>query len=201
MPASLLWRMAAATVQTILQRDADGKRMVFTLISTIIVIMILILLLPILFISSFLGMFSNTSNVTASGGIVVGTGILSNPCPGYTRITSEFEGRINPITGKQEIHGGMDLAAPAGTPIYAAAAGKIITSGWHNSYGNYVMIDHGNGMVTLYGHMRNRAVIVGQTVIQGQCIGYVGSTGDSTGNHVHFEVRINGKRENPRNYM
>lgn len=191
-------KAAASAAQLLLKKDSEGKPIFITLAAGTGAVVAMVVLIPFMLVVMFLGLLFPAAGKAPP---VAGTGVFINPCPGYTRVTSEFEGRINPITGKQEIHGGLDLAAPEGTPIHAAAAGTVITSGWHNSYGNYVMIDHGAGMVTLYGHMRNRAVIQGQTVIQGQCIGYVGSTGDSTGNHVHFEVRVNGKRENPRTYM
>lgn len=101
-------------------------------------------------------------------------------------------------------HGGVDIGAPAGTPIYAAAEGTVRVSGWHDhpySYGNYVVIDHGGGMSTVYGHMSSRACSTGEYVEQGDVIGYVGNTGYSFGNHLHFEVRVNGGRTNPMNYF
>lgn len=101
-------------------------------------------------------------------------------------------------------HGGVDVGAAAGTPIYAAAEGTVLISGWHDhpySYGNYVVIDHGGGMSTIYAHMSSRACSSGDYVQQGQVIGYVGNTGYSKGNHLHFEVRVNGTRTNPMNYF
>lgn len=101
-------------------------------------------------------------------------------------------------------HGGVDVGAPAGTPIYAAAEGTVRISGWHDhrySYGNYVVIDHGGGMSTIYGHMSSRACSAGDYVQQGDVIGYVGNTGYSFGNHLHFEVRVNGGRTNPMGYF
>lgn len=101
-------------------------------------------------------------------------------------------------------HGGVDVGAPEGTPIYAAAEGAVLISGWHDhpySYGNYVVIDHGGGMSTIYAHMSSRACSSGEYVQQGQVIGYVGNTGYSKGNHLHFEVRVNGARTNPMNYF
>lgn len=101
-------------------------------------------------------------------------------------------------------HGGVDVGAPAGTPIYAAAEGTVRISGWHDhpySYGNYVVIDHGGGMSTIYAHMSSRACSAGDYVQQGDVIGYVGNTGYSKGNHLHFEVRVNGGRTNPMSYF
>lgn len=119
------------------------------------------------------------------------------PLPGYYTLTSKFGGRIHPITGKYNSHTGIDIPAPAGTTIYAARGGQVITSGYHSSYGNYVVIDHGGGDSTLYAHMSKRSVSAGQIVTQDQAIGAVGSTGSSTGNHLHFEVWINGSRTDP----
>ena len=100
-------------------------------------------------------------------------------------------------------HKGLDIAAAKGTPIYAAASGTVITSayGWNGGYGNYVVINHGNGISTAYGHCSSLVAKVGQTVNQGDLIAYVGSTGDSSGNHLHFEVRVNGVAQNPQNYL
>ena len=110
--------------------------------------------------------------------------------PTYTRyITSYFGMRNNPVSGVYKSHDGVDIGAAYGTAIYAAAGGTVVTAGWYGGYGNCVMINHGNGYTTLYGHQSRIAVSAGQTVSQGQVIGYVGSTGNSTGPHLHFEVR------------
>ena len=119
------------------------------------------------------------------------------PLPGYYRLTSLFGYRIHPITGKAHSHTGIDIPAPGGTPIQACKSGQVVTSAYHYSYGNYVVIDHGNGNSTLYAHMSSRAVSEGQMVSQGQTIGYVGTTGSSTGNHLHLEVRDNYTRVDP----
>ena len=124
------------------------------------------------------------------------------PLPkGSYRISSEFTNRISPITGKPENHNGLDLAAPSGTPIYAAASGTVIVSTYSSSWGNVIQIDHGGGLVTLYAHCSYRGVSKGQTVSKGQEIGRVGTTGWSTGNHLHFTVYKNGVATNPRNYL
>ena len=133
-----------------------------------------------------------------SGGSTVGTGNLV--WPSYcTYITSRQGPRTHPITGEYKNHGGTDIGASYGSAIYAADSGTVVRSsdGWNGGWGNYVMIDHGNGMQTLYAHMSSRAVSVGQTVSRGQTIGYVGSTGMSTGPHLHFEMYINGSRIDP----
>ena len=119
------------------------------------------------------------------------------PLPGYYTLSSLFGYRIHPITGVAHSHTGIDIPAPGGTSILAAKSGQVVTSAYHYSYGNYVVIDHGNGNSTLYAHMSSRAVSEGQMVSQGQVIGYVGTTGSSTGNHLHFEVRDNYTRVDP----
>ena len=119
------------------------------------------------------------------------------PLPGYYRLSYLFGYRIHPITGVAHSHTGIDIPASGGTPILAAKSGQVVTSAYHYSYGNYVVIDHGNGNSTLYAHMSSRAVSEGQMVTQGQVIGYVGTTGSSTGNHLHFEVRDNYTRVDP----
>ena len=118
------------------------------------------------------------------------------------RVTSEFGNRIDPITGKRKGHTGMDLAVPTGTPIRAALPGTVTVSKYNaGGYGYYVMIDHGNGLVTLYGHCSQLLARVGQNMQAGDIIALSGSTGRSTGPHLHFEVRVNGERTNPRTYL
>ena len=116
-------------------------------------------------------------------------------------LTSAFGYRMHPIDLVPHSHTGIDVAAAGGTPIYAAKGGQVIMSvygtGVNWSYGNFVVIDHGDGTTTLYAHMSSRAVSEGQLVSQGQTIGYVGNTGNSQGNHLHFEVRVNGQRVDP----
>ena len=135
-----------------------------------------------------------------------GTTIISEsgymwPLPGNYRLTSLFGYRIHPVSGKPHSHSGIDIAASTGTPILAARSGQVITSvygsGAYWSYGNYVVIDHGDGETTLYAHMSSRAVSEGEMVTQGQVIGYVGATGNTTGPHLHLEVRENGQRVDP----
>jgi murein DD-endopeptidase MepM/ murein hydrolase activator NlpD len=134
---------------------------------------------------------------------IVGTtsapGSLAWPVSGT--ITSPFGYRRNPFGGGMEFHQGLDIAAPMGTTITAAASGTVISAGWYGGYGNYILIDHGGGMATGYGHCSQIFVSVGQQVQKGQAIGAVGSTGASTGPHVHFEVRINGKPVDPAAYL
>lgn len=117
-----------------------------------------------------------------------------------SRVTSEFGWRNCPYHGR-ELHSGLDMAAPTGTPIRAALSGTVTKSCRTNSYGNYTVIDHGNGMTTAYAHQSERLVKVGDTVSVGQVIGLVGSTGNSTGPHLHLEVRVNGSLVNPRSYL
>ena len=99
------------------------------------------------------------------------------------------------------MHAGIDIGAGSGTPIYAAKAGTVIHSGGMGGYGNAVIIDHGGGFTTLYAHQSRLGSREGQQVSQGQVIGYVGSTGNSTGPHLHFETRVNGAAQNPRRYL
>ncbi len=140
---------------------------------------------------------TNTSSTTYSGGR------MSWPLPGYDAPNGDynFGYRVNPITGRRETHRGMDIPAPRGTTVYAAAGGTVITASYLNSYGNAVIIDHGGGLSTVYAHNSKLLVSVGDTVSRGQAISQVGSTGDSTGNHLHFEVRVNGQYTNPLPYV
>ncbi|MGD9568004.1 MAG: murein hydrolase activator EnvC [Sedimentibacter sp.] len=128
-------------------------------------------------------------------------GEMTWPVPGQYRVTSNFGGRADPITGVWTSHGGTDIAAPYATPIVSANDGVVIYAGWHYSYGNYVIVDHGGGIATLYGHSSKLLVSKGQAVSRGEKIALVGSTGYSTGNHLHFEVRINGVRTQPMDYL
>jgi murein DD-endopeptidase MepM/ murein hydrolase activator NlpD len=124
-----------------------------------------------------------------------GPGTFSWPVTGT--ITSPFGWRSNPFGGGPEFHQGLDIAAPLGTTVTAAAAGTVIMAQWYGGYGNYILIDHGGGYSTGYGHLSAIYVSNGQSVQRGQAIGAVGSTGQSTGPHLHFEVRINGKPVDP----
>ncbi len=130
------------------------------------------------------------------GGVggVVGDGTLQWPLPGHTYISCHF-GEVDAFGNAG--HRGTDIPAPEGTPILAAHSGTVLVSGWNDSYGNQVLLDNGAGLSTRYAHMTKTAVTAGETVTAGQVIGYVGSTGDSTGNHLHFEVMQNGVRCNP----
>ena len=132
------------------------------------------------------------------------------PLKSYSRISSEYGWRKNPVSGVNKLHAGIDFAAAGGTPIYAAASGYVQVAGWSTGgYGNYVIIYHGkmsdgNTYTTLYAHMRSVATSAGKYVKQGELIGYVGSTGNSTGNHLHLEVWKGGSKANavnPRNYI
>jgi murein DD-endopeptidase MepM/ murein hydrolase activator NlpD len=125
-------------------------------------------------------------------------GALIRPVPGD--VESGFGPRVHPILGTVRMHTGVDMHGPQGTPIVAAGDGVVIVAGVKGDYGNTVMIDHGGGMVTLYAHQSKVGVSVGQRVTQGQVIGWIGSSGLSTGPHLHFEVRINGDPKNPLNY-
>jgi len=123
------------------------------------------------------------------------------PVPGYYRISSDYVNRTSPIFGSAEFHTGIDIPASYGEDVVAAADGVIITSGWVRGYGNTIMISHGSGIVTLYGHNSSLVVSNGQSVKKGQVVAKIGSTGYSTGNHCHFEVRINGDHTSPWPYL
>lgn len=119
-----------------------------------------------------------------------------------TYITSEYGTRVHPVTGKVKTHTGLDIGAASGTDIYAASDGTVLVSGWNaGGYGNYVVIDHGGGVTTLYAHCSSLLVSSGQRVSKGQVIAKVGSTGMSTGPHLHFEVLVNGAHTNPYAYL
>lgn len=140
-----------------------------------------------------------------AGKDLTGEGSRGNPgvVPGYFiwpaegPITSPFGVRIHPITGKGTMHNGVDIGAGYGAPIHAAASGRVLRAGPYGGYGLATIIDHGNGLATLYGHQSRQVVSPGDQVTQGQVIGYVGSTGFSTGPHLHFEVRVNGDPRDP----
>lgn len=137
----------------------------------------------------------STSNVTPST-----SGFIS-PLPGGAYVTCAYGWRIHPIWGDERFHSGVDLGASQGTPIYAIAAGTVTTATYGDANGYYVSISHGNGYGSVYCHMTNYIVSVGDSVSQGQVIGYVGSTGWSTGPHLHFEIHVNGSTVNPMDYI
>ena len=117
------------------------------------------------------------------------------------RVTSEYGYRVNPVSGLYKLHSGVDLGANSGEKIYSALDGKVVRSDYASDYGHFVMVDHGDGLCTLYAHCSERLVSVGDTVKQGDVIALVGSTGASTGPHLHFEVRVNNERINPLNVL
>ena len=133
------------------------------------------------------------------GGTVVGTGQFVRPVNG--RVSSPFGYRIHPIFHVRKMHTGIDLSAGMGTTIKAADSGTVIQAGWRGGYGKCVVISHGNGVATLYAHQSVISVSVGDTVERGRAIGKVGSTGYSTGAHLHFEVRVNGSPVDPMRYL
>lgn len=135
----------------------------------------------------------------SAGQVVHGSGVFVWPTSGP--ITSPFGYRIHPIFGTQIYHSGIDIGVDTGTPIVAADSGVVIEADWLGGYGYAVVVDHGNGLSTLYGHNSELAVSPGQSVQQGQVIAYAGSTGYSTGPHCHFEVRVNGSPVDPMGYL
>jgi murein DD-endopeptidase MepM/ murein hydrolase activator NlpD len=140
-----------------------------------------------------------------SGGMPDGDGVAYGdfiwPSADSRYITSLFGTRLHPIYHTYKTHNGIDIGASYGTSILAADGGTVTTSTYSSSYGNYIIVNHGNGTSTLYAHMSSRLVSEGQSVSQGQTIGLVGSTGVSTGPHLHFEVYVSGSRVNPLNYF
>ena len=143
----------------------------------------------------------NNEIVSSSGGGSYNGSKMAWPVIGYTTLSSKFGYRIHPISGEKKLHTGIDIPAPAGTPVVAANSGTVIISRYDNSYGNMVAIDHGGGIVSFYAHNIERLVKVGDKVSKGQKISTVGTTGYSTGNHLHFEVKKNGTFVDPMNYL
>ena len=155
--------------------------------------------------ASLLGGFTHGGGIIGSDADWVGTGIFTWPLPQSFTITSQFGYRTDPFTGEISYHSGTDIAAPYGTPVLAAAGGTVTvanaTDPWGGSYGYYVKIQHDGTFDTLYAHCSSICVTPGQQVQQGEVIGYVGSTGNSTGNHLHFEIWENGQRRNAMDYF
>lgn len=144
---------------------------------------------------------SDSSSSTSSVTLTYDGGTFAWPCPAYTRISSEYGTRMHPTLGVEKFHNGVDLAAPAGSNILAAYNGTVVGAGYNSSMGNYVMIDHGSELYTIYMHASALYVKSGQKVSKGEVIAAVGTTGRSTGNHLHFGVRLNGNYVNPMNYI
>jgi murein DD-endopeptidase MepM/ murein hydrolase activator NlpD len=141
------------------------------------------------------GYASLTQNVTPY------TGKMLWPVPGHYPISDVYRQRTNPVNGKYEFHKGVDIPAPTGSSIVAADNGVVIYSGWKSGYGNTIIVDHGNGITTLYAHNSKLVASVGTIVNKGDTVSRCGSTGNSTGPHCHFEVRINGTPTNPNSYL
>ena len=126
--------------------------------------------------------------------------ILSNAAHAQ-RVTSNFGSRVHPITGKVKHHAGMDIAMPLGSPVYATGDGYIAFAGWSAGYGILIKVQHPSGYETRFGHLSTVFVMSGQYIRKGTLIGRVGSTGQSTGPHLHYEIRFNGAPVDPRRYM
>ena len=137
----------------------------------------------------------------AGEAIVYDGGMFKWPAPSYTRISDDYGNRTHPILGVQQFHNGVDMAAPGGSPILAAYDGKVVAAAYNASMGNYIMINHGGGLYTIYMHASALYVSTGETVTRGQKIATVGTTGRSTGNHLHFSVRKDGAYVSPWNYL
>jgi len=128
-------------------------------------------------------------------------GTFKFPLATYTRISDDYGWRTHPILKTQQYHNGVDFASPYGTAIYAAYDGKVVSAAYSSTMGNYVMIDHGDNLYTIYMHASSLNVSTGDTVVKGDTIAKVGSTGRSTGNHLHFSVRLDGEYVSPWNYL
>lgn len=141
--------------------------------------------------------------IASANGVVMNYdgGMFTWPAPSYTRITDDFGYRTDPINGTTSYHSGIDMAAPAGTPILAAYDGVVVAAAFNWSMGNYVMINHGNGLYTVYMHASTLLVSKDDVVARGEQIAKVGTTGRSTGNHLHFSVRLNGSYVSPWPYL
>lgn len=153
---------------------------------------ILILFLVMLLLSSTTIAYGNNKDTKLMVPIIPHKGVYISSLYGY---------RIHPITNKWQFHSGVDIAAPKGTPVYAIANGKVIMAKPNGTAGNEIRIDHGNGVISKYLHMHQRTVKVGDIIEVGQIIGTIGSTGSSTGPHLHFGLSVNGKKVNPINIV
>ena len=151
-------------------------------------------------LSEIAALQAGSANIAAR---IRSAGSHSSATPSVAGLIWPIQGVLTSPFGMRwgRMHEGIDIGAATGTPIYAAAGGTVIYAGWESGYGNLTVIDHGNGLATAYGHQSKIAVSNGQTVSRGQLIGYVGSTGHSTGPHLHFEVRVNGTPVNPLSYL
>jgi len=153
-------------------------------------------------IASEINSYFSTLSTSDPGYTYTGSGIFTWPLSISGTLTSNYGYRIHPISGKRKMHTGLDIAAPAGTPVLAAESGTVIAvKNLSTGYGHHVIISHGSSIATLYAHMSSINVSVGQSVSRGQQIGGVGTTGASTGNHLHFEVRVNGSHVSPWGYV
>ena len=148
-----------------------------------------------------LASMASQGQISKGSGTIKGGGTLLWPSASSTNVTSPYGVRFHPIQKRNKMHTGIDIGASYGTNVLAAEAGTVKLSGWNGGYGKCVVIDHGNGLSTLYGHNSVLSVSVGAAVTKGQVIAQVGSTGNSTGPHIHFEVLVNGNCSNPMSYL
>lgn len=151
--------------------------------------------------SQFRTLFADWKSLDRNSAPVAKVSIPSQMPLQKATLTSDFGMRVHPVLGGRRAHKGIDLAAPTGTPVFATADGVVGMAQWYSSYGNYVQVEHGASLETRFGHLSAFTVQAGERVRKGQLIGYVGSTGRSTGPHLHYEVRIAGDAVNPLPYM
>ena len=184
---------------------------------TSIIILILVIGATLLFIKALIrmtpfilavvilgGMFTalnGTDNTTSRPPDDISASEFSCPLHVYWRDTSDYGWRTSPISGRETFHNGIDMAVDEGTPVYASCSGTVQEAGYSDVYGNYIIINHGNGITTLYGHMSEIYVSSGDTTKNGTCIGRTGSTGMSTGPHLHFAVFKDGKPIEPEQFL
>lgn len=205
-------RVATAITSTIIDNQRQQKQPLITSVLVVVGVLLFLALLPlILIVSGGAGedYAMEQGLVDENGNYIVqhyegeyGSGIMMMPCPEIVAVSDEFGWRLHPISGDWRLHAGIDLAANADTPVLAAAPGVITYSQFHPyGYGYLVEIDHGKDLVTRYAHLIAQGLPEGTMVEAGDVVGYVGSTGNSTGPHLHFEVRIKDEPVDPRNYI
>ncbi len=205
-------KVVTALSSALTNRQQESQQSLLTTVLIAVGTVLFLALLPlVLIVSGGAGEDYATTQglVDENGNLIIqhyegeyGSGIMMMPCPAIVAVSDEYGWRLHPISGDWRLHTGIDLAAPADTPVLAAAPGIITYSRFHPyGYGYLVEIDHGKDLVTRYAHLIGQGLPEGTMVQAGDVVGYVGSTGNSTGPHLHFEVRIKDEPIDPRNYI